>query len=204
MSNFKPQIMNKLQTVIAVLLIHTSVFSQDKSLPYYEIPSQPETFTAGGVASRMIDGLGFRFYWATEELRPEDLAWKPGNDTRTTEETITHVYEMTALILNSTTNTPNVRSDPKPKLSFAEMRRGALENLKKASENLRTKSDAEMNGLKIIFKRDNNVQEFPFWNQINGPIADCLWHVGQIVSFRRSSGNPFTDKASVFTGTVRK
>jgi hypothetical protein len=191
--------------VLAVMIgICASAFAQDKSLPYYEIPKQPDTFTAGGVASRMIDGLGFRFYWATEGLRAEDLAWKPGNDTRTAEETITHIYEMTSIILNSTTNTPNVRGENKPKLSFTEMRKAALENLKKASDNLRTKTDAEMNELKIIFKRDNNVQEYPFWNQINGPIADCLWHVGQVVSFRRSSGNPFTDKASVFTGTIRK
>ena len=111
---------------------------------------------------------------------------------------------MTLIILNSTTNTPNVRDDSKPKLSFAEMRKESLENLKKASENLRTKTDAEMNNLKIIFKRGDAVQEYPFWNQVNGPIADCLWHVGQVVSFRRASGNPFTDKVSVFTGTVRK
>jgi hypothetical protein len=196
--------MKKLFVLTMVMGICASAFAQDKSLPYYEIPKQPDTFTAGGVASRMIDGLGFRFYWATEGLRAEDLEWKPGNDTRTAEETITHIYEMTSIILNSTTNTPNVRGENKPKLSFAEMRKAALENLKKASDNLRTKTDAEMNDLKIIFKRDNNVQEYPFWNQINGPIADCLWHVGQVVSFRRSSGNPFTDKASVFTGTIRK
>jgi hypothetical protein len=61
-----------------------------------------------------------------------------------------------------------------------------------------------MKDFRLIFKRDSNTQEFPFWNQINGPIADCLWHVGQVVSFRRASGNPFTDKANVFTGTVRK
>ena len=37
-----------------------------------------------------------------------------------------------------------------------------------------------------------------------GPIADALWHVGQVVTFRRSSGNPFNSKASVFTGKVRQ
>jgi hypothetical protein len=196
--------MKKLVTLFILILFQTAAWSQDKTLPYYEIPPQPDSFTAGGVASRMVDGLGFRFYWATEGLRPEDLSYKPGNDTRTAEETITHIYEMTLIILNSTSNTPNIRDDNKPKLSFPEMRKGALENLKKASENLRGKSDAEMNNLKITFKRGDAVQEYPFWNQINGPIADCLWHVGQVVSFRRASGNPFTDKVSVFTGTVRK
>lgn len=46
--------------------------------------------------------------------------------------------------------------------------------------------------------------EFPFWNMLNGPIADALWHVGQVVSFRRSSGNPFNSKVSVFSGKVRE
>lgn len=39
---------------------------------------------------------------------------------------------------------------------------------------------------------------------LNGPIADALWHVGQVVSFRRSSGNPFNSKVSVFSGKVRE
>ena len=193
-----------MKSLISLVILMTSVSlqAQDKTLPYYEIPSQPENFTAGAVASRMIDGLGFRLYWATEGLRPEDLSWKPGNETRTTEETISHIYEMTNIILNSTTNTPNTPRE-KEKLNFGQMRKMALENLKKASDNLRTKTDAEMKDLKIIFKRDSGTTEYPFWNQLNGPIADCLWHVGQIVSFRRSSGNPFTDKVSVFTGKVR-
>ena len=53
---------------------------------------------------------------------------------------------------------------------------------------------------KIIF----GDKAYPFWNAINGPIADALWHCGQIVSFRRSSGNPFPKGVSVFTGKVRK
>ena len=36
--------------------------AQDKSLPYYQIPSYPETYTAANVAARMVDGVGFRYY----------------------------------------------------------------------------------------------------------------------------------------------
>lgn len=42
-----------------------------EQLPYYEIPEPAESYTTGGVLSRMMDGLGFRYYWATEGLRPE-------------------------------------------------------------------------------------------------------------------------------------
>jgi hypothetical protein len=42
--------------------------------------------------------------------------------------------------------------------------------------------------------------EFPFWNQINGPISDALWHCGQVVMNRRASGNPLQLGVNVFVG----
>ncbi|MCA0235259.1 MAG: hypothetical protein LCH81_02635 [Bacteroidetes bacterium] len=56
----------------------------------------------------------------------------------------------------------------------------------------------------IVFQNGEKRSEFPFWNMLNGPIADALWHIGQVVTFRRSSGNPFNSKASVFNGYVRE
>ena len=44
-----------------------------EELPYREIPDVDVEYTSGTVLARMIDGLGFRFYWATEDLRDEDL-----------------------------------------------------------------------------------------------------------------------------------
>jgi hypothetical protein len=180
-----------------------SLSGQDKSLPYYEMAPYPETFTAGGVASRMIDGLGFRFYWATEGLRERDLAFKPGKDARTGLETIAHIYEMSFIILNSTTKAVNVAGQDTP-LPYAAMRKRTLENFKNASDRLRTATDREMKEFKLIFKQGDQSVEFPFWHQLNGPIADCIWHTGQIVSFRRSSGNPFTEKVDVFSGKPGK
>ena len=113
--------------------------AQDKTLPYYEIPSYPENFTAGSVAARMIGGFGFRYYWATEGLRPEDLAYTPGADTRTSsEETLTHIYELSQIIANSVTKTPNTSEATQTRHAFQEMRKRTLENLKLASDRLRT------------------------------------------------------------------
>ena len=44
----------------------------------------------------------------------------------------------------------------------------------------------------------------PFWNIINGPISDALWHCGQVVMLRRASGNPFNSKVNVFSGKLRE
>jgi hypothetical protein len=193
----------KLISFLIALTCPLSLCAQDKTLPYYEIPSHSESFTAGTVAARVIDGLGFRFFWATEGLRAEDLAFKPNPDARTSEETIAHIYEMSILILNATSNTPNVPGQDK-NLPYLEMRKTTIQNLKSASDRLRLCSDTQMKDLKVIFKENNQSVEFPFWNLINGPIEDCIWHTGQVVSFRRSSGNPFQEKVDLFTGTLSK
>lgn len=177
-----------------------SVQGQEQ-LPYYEIPEAPDHYSAGTVVSRLIDGLGFRYYWATEGLRSEDLAFKPSEEARTSRETIEHIYGLCNMVLNSALKQPNGRDDISA-LEFSELRKKTLENLAKASEIFRNNDD--ISDFKIIFKRGEETSEIPFWNQLNGPIADALWHVGQVVSLRRSSGNPFNSKVSVFSGKVRK
>jgi len=171
--------------------------AQDKSLPYYELPEYSETYTAGTVAARMIDGLGFRYYWASQGLRDEDLSYKPSEDARTTAETIDHIYGLTKVIVNSTLKKSNSQTD-EPELTFLEKRKKTLENIKIAADILRESDDISQ--FKIVF----GTNEFPFWNQLNGPIADAIWHCGQVISFRRSSGNPYNSKASVFSGKVRE
>ena len=175
--------------------------AQDSKLPYHEIPEAPKEYTAGTVASRMVDGLGFRFYWATEGLRPEDLQYKPNDEARTAKETLRHIYDLTTVILNSALKKPNT-GQKVPDMTFAEMRKQTLLNLKKASEIFKKSKD--LSEFTIVFQRGENKTEFPFWNQINGPISDALWHTGQIVSFRRSSGNPFPKGVSVLTGKKRQ
>lgn len=184
-------------------ILSVSAAGAQADLPYREIPDYPTTFTAGTVAARVIDGLGFRYYWATEGLRPADLQFQPNKDGRTSLETITHIYELSITIANAAKSAVNDNTLPKENLTFEEMRRRTLDNVRVASELLKKATDKEVSELKVIFKSASGVREFPFWNELNGPIADALWHTGQVVSFRRGSGNPFNEKASVFTGKVR-
>lgn len=174
------------------------------TLPYYQIPEYPEKFTAESVVIRMIDGLGFRFYWATEGLRPQDLAFKPTAESRTSEETIDHILGLSSIIINALQNKANMRSGEETSpLTFEVKRKQTLENLKKASDLLQV-GTIRLDDCKMIFKNGDKSTEYPFWNVINGPIEDAIWHVGQVVTFRRSSGNPFTSKASVLSGKVRQ
>ena len=173
--------------------------SQDQ-LPYREVPEYSNSYSAGTVASRIIDGLGFRFYWATDSLTGSDLAFKPSEEGRTVFETIRHIYNMSWIIRNSTTASVNNREEDK--LDYSAMRKQTLINLQIASQNL-VKSE-KLDEMKIVFEGKNGKVEYPFWNNLNGPIADCLWHVGQIVSFRRTSGNPIASNLSFFSGKVRE
>ena len=173
--------------------------NKDEKLPYYEITEEYETYTAGTVAARVIDGLGFRYYWATEGLRDEDLAYRPSDMARTTDETIEHLYGLSKIIVNSTLKKPNIAGEEE-NLTFAEKRKKTLVNFKTAADILRASDD--VSEYKLVFKNENETFELPFWNNLNGPIGDAIWHCGQVISFRRSSGNPYNSKASVFTGKV--
>ena len=175
----------------------------NSALPYYQIPDYPENYTPATVAARMIDGLGFRYYWATESLRKEDLEFRPNDEARTILETLDHILGLSRVILNATKNEATIRSTEKETLSYEQLRKMTLENLKAASDLLKSNAGKDLADCNVVFKRGEKIKSFPFWNLINGPIADAIWHVGQVVSFRRSSGNPFNSKASVFNGKLR-
>lgn len=176
----------------------------DKTLPYRQIPDAPENFTAGNVIARMIDGLGYRYYWATEGLTTKDLEYKPSENGRTTFETLEHIFSLSKTTLNGVQNKPNIRPSEEKVLTFEFMRKQTLINLKTASDQLRGKTESDIEKLKIIFKRGEKSSEFPFWNMLNGPIADAMWHTGQLVMMRRSSGNPLPKGVNVFMGKTKE
>ncbi|MCE7994630.1 MAG: hypothetical protein HEP71_21805 [Roseivirga sp.] len=191
-----------------LLILITGTFVQMKAQNendyYYEIPEYPEKFTAGTVAGRTVDGLGFRFYWATAGLRPEDLVSKASEEGRTLEETVDHIYNLTMIVMNATKKEPTVFPVEISGLSFDEKRNAILEFIKTAANNLKAAKDKEFKEFKMIFQyADGNSNEWPFWNELNGPMADALWHTGQLVVLRRVSGNPFSSNVSVLSGKVR-
>lgn len=186
--------MKRLILIVFLLAVNIVVAQSKEELPYYEISEYSEEFTAGTVAARMVDALGFRFYWASDSLTDKDLAYKANDEGRSTEETIQHIYDLSKIIVNSTLKQSNSRE--KESLSYEDMRSRTLKNLKTAADILRVSDDISQ--YKIIFGE----QEIPFWNQINGPIADAIWHCGQIVIYRRTTGNPMNPKVNHFLGKV--
>ena len=190
--------------LILTLVMFTEITSMGQNaLPFSKIPEYPDSYTAGNVMGRLIDGLGFRYYWATEGLRDEDLNYKPSDEGRTLMETLDHLYGLSETIVNAPQSKPNERPADWSDLSYQDKRAKTLQNFKKASELLKLGEAKDMEEYRVIFKRGENQSEFPFWNMINGPIADALWHTGQVVLLRRAAGNPLNPKVSVFSGSLR-
>ena len=129
------------------------------------------------------------------------MGFRPSKDARTTLETLQHIDGLTNVLLNAVSKkSTKIATATNTKLSFAELRQQTLQQMQKASELLK-QPGVKLEDMDMIFERTGSKQEYPFWNLINGPISDALWHVGQVVSFRRSSGNPLPKGVSVLQGT---
>jgi len=157
---------------------------------YHHLPDYPDHLSGTAVLTRMLDGLGFRFYWATEGLRAEDYAFRPAKDTMSIGELVAHVWELVNWVSSSALKKPY----EKPKDGPAT-RAEALSIIHDLRETLIAMSDKDLDRLRI---RDR-----PFWNIVNGPLSDALTHTGQINSFRRLAGNPVAG-ANVFLGEPPK
>ena len=191
--------MYTIRTLLFILLIPFNIMAQ--GLPFSSIPITAESYSAGTSISRMIQGLGFRYYWATEGLKAQDLSYRPSSEAQNTIETIQHIFQLSKTILNAAKNNPSLRPGPEPPADLSELRKATLNDLKEAAAIFENSNETQLKHLKIIFERGGGKQsKFPVWNLINGPIADAIYHTGQVVSFRRTSGNPIAKGVNVFLG----
>ena len=189
--------MKKLILLLLIPLVSfCQIDEQEFRLPFSDISEYPTEFSQANIVSRMIEGLGYRYYWASKSLSETDLEYKSSEDARSTLEIIKHIYSLTNMISSSFKNQQYEFSDVN--YSYKELREKTLLNLEYIHEQLKLNPD--FSKLKIRFERGGNMMEFPFWNQINGPISDALWHCGQVVMNRRASGNPLQSGVNVFLG----
>lgn len=167
---------------------------------FQEIAQQPATFTGTNSLVRIIDGAGFRYYWATEDLSEEDLNYSPGNEGRNLLQTLRHLDYMASFVCNTlegkVTSFPEEEND----VSFGELRQVSLNKLSRIKDLLAQCSDEDFQSKKIKCSVQGNAMEFDIWNMIHGPLVDIIYHLGQVVSFRRSSGNPIDPGVQPFMG----
>ena len=189
-----------MKKIILILFLTINTMNSQEKLPFYEITEIPNEINSTNLMVRMIEGLGFRYHWATENITEKDLKYRPSKDAMSNYETIEHIYDLSNTIYNSSKSLPNTRSKKKTSMDFISLRKETLNNLKLTHEVFTSFNDEDLKNVKIIFQGNSGNYEFPIWNLINGPISDAIYHTGQLVSFRRTSGNPIPKGVNVFLG----
>ena len=185
------------------LILSFNMNAQNNNLPFFEISSEKNHYTSVNIIYRLIEGVGFRYYWASKDLKKKDLDYKPSSSSISSYETLEHIYVLSETIMNSALNKVNNRPTEKTPKSYNELREGTLMNLQKFNDIILSKNEDDLKRIKIIFNRGGREASFPFWNLLNGQIADMIYHTGQIVSFRRTTGNPIQKGVNVFLGKTK-
>lgn len=170
------------------------------TLPYASIPDSPEIYSAGNVVSKILDGLGYRYYWATEGMREEDLHYKTSEGARTTHEILAHICDLAEGILKVAKQQVIVPSLDFSTESFPQLRKQTLYAIENASTAFKNKTDDDLKNTPLIWELNGNRTEYPLWNVLVGPITDTGYHIGQVVAFRRASGNPIHPNVNAFLG----
>ena len=192
--NFRFTTMRNLITAICLMAFLNVGYSQE--LPFRSITETERTYNAGNIAARMVEGLGFRYYWATEGLRTTDLEFEPVAKGRNSRETVNHLHSLSGFLLSALEKEVFVAGNS-AQLSFDQIRKETLQHLERVVNILKASNDADFKDYNIRYA---NGGQMPFWNAINGPIGDAIYHTGQVVLMRRMSGNPMDSKVNVLAG----
>lgn len=193
--------MKPLLTLFIGLFVYTGFAQSFKtSVPYSDIGEYAQNYEPGNVVARFIDGLGYRYHWASKDLTQKDLEYKPSENGRTTLETLVHICGLSQTIADAANGRPSIMPFPFSDLNYERLRTRTLNNFRSASKALNAMTAEQIAQLKVVFKSGDNSNEFPFWNMLNGPISDAIYHTGQVVVLRRASGNPMDPNVSVLMG----
>lgn len=153
---------------------------------YHSMPAMPDEITAVNILCRLLAGMGFRYYWATDQLSDETYAFQAGRGTRSIAKTIEHIWDL----LNWTYSAIDPSGNTKPSGSRL-LRESTLVLIARLEEAFSKMDTEELAAIQIL--------NHPFWLVINGPLSDVLTHIGQIATMRRIAGSP-VPKSNPFEG----
>lgn len=163
-------------------------------LPYTRIPDPPSEVNGSTILIRMMDGIGFRYRWATEELREEDMEFQPCDSSMRMDELLGHIHGLLNVTESYITGKDMANV---PQLGLDERRKETLATVVRTREALKELDDEYLS--KRMYKPPWRKGEYPIWTLINGPLSDTLTHIGQVASWRRIHDNPIVG-ANVFDG----
>jgi hypothetical protein len=169
------------------------------SFDFRSLPPGPDAVTGSAVLVRLVEGIGFRFTWATEGLRETDLSYRPTPETMSITELASHVLDLLSWVAFSAGAIPAGPQKPESPPPFPEVRQRVLEVLTLLRARFALMRDEQISAIHI----GSRAGPVPWPHIVNGPLSDSLTHIGQINVLRRSCGNP-VPTANVFLGRPPK
>ena len=155
---------------------------------YRTLAASRDSVSGARVVARLLAGMGFRLYWATEGLSTDLYGFRPCEGARSIGETLHHIWD-----LLSWTHTAVFHTEVRKPADVVLVREGALELISRLQDRFSEMEDADLPAVELLGQ--------PFWPVINGPLSDVLAHIGQIAMLRRVAGSPAPDN-NPFEGTA--
>jgi hypothetical protein len=146
-------------------------------------PEAPDELSASNAIARMIDGLGYRLYWALYGLREEECQYVLCDGAHSIKDILWHILGLVNWVHMHVYGEQMTRNP-----SIIDQGIDTLLALEKLRQTFLEMSDAELVNYKL--------EDMPFWSYINMPLADALHHVGQVSMLRRAAGNPVAKERS--------
>lgn len=159
------------------------------------LAKSPTEFNGVGVFIRLIDSIQLRYTLAVTELREEDKNFRATPESMSMLELQKHI---SALIMWSAKSVGATLESTTIPETFDERVIYINELCRQLKDHLLTMDDEALSKVSIYLKRADT--HYSVWYLINGPLSDAIHHIGQMVSWRRISGNP-VPRLSPFTGT---
>ncbi len=165
----------------------------ENTLPYTALPKVPQEINAATVLSRLVDGVAFRYRWATENLTISDFHFKPVEGSMNMEELLLHIYTL-SFVANTTMD--GIAQKITSFENLEHILKETLAQYEALSKRLLTTTNADLESYNFV----RNETELSFGFLINGHISDALTHICQVLSWRRIAGNPQPKGVTVLFG----
>jgi hypothetical protein len=146
-------------------------------------PQEPDELSVSNAIARLIDGLGYRLYWALYGLKEEECEYTLCDGANSIRDILWHILGLVNWVYMHVYGHQMTR-----KPSIIDQGTDTLLALEKLRQTFLEMSDEELTHYKL--------EDRSFWSYINMPLSDALHHVGQVSILRRAAGNPVVKERS--------
>lgn len=158
------------------------------------IPHDPSVFNGSSVLQRMVEAILIRYTIAIKDMTDEAKNFRATPESMSMLELQKHILLLILWVSKSLDMDIEIKEKAE---TFSQFETQIKETTGNLSKHISLLTDEELSTKTIYLKRSDTY--YSIWYMIHGPLADAIHHIGQIVTWRRISGNPI-NQISPFTG----